>query len=732
MPDPAPAPGGRRLPDADELRRLAEEILRRRTAEGSEPAPVVDDGHLTLAKAVHELRLHEIEHELRHQSLARAHADLQATISLNRALFSACPAALILTDERGTVLEINDAALRLIGRRAPPVGPTLVDGLFAIEDRQVPVRQRRECGLVPHGESPLMTARLAAGARVEVATRLLRDPHRGRLFLHAFTDITDREDRIQELDRARMSAQEGEHAKRILLAMASHELRTPLQAIGTTMEILSAAARDDAERELVAIGQSSLRTLLQEIDGLLDTARLEQGGVTLADEAFQPAEVLASAMETVALARERRPTRIAYELAPGVGAMRGDAARLRQVVVNLLDNACTHTRPGTSVRLRLLPLAASTGRGGFRIEVLDQGPGLDEEVRRHLFSPFVRGIGIPTTPGFGLGLALAKGLVARMGGRIGHLDRPGGGSLFWVEFDLPAAHGFVSRFPPMRIGDCARALWIDEDEEHAASACAVLTAGGCEAHHAASVAVAAARLDRVVGPAVVFVSPQAASLDPAGLDALRAAGHVLVEILSPLEPVGSVGKALGSVLRPATPGRLAVALDRIAQGMGLRTLDDRPSMRDLGWNEGQALIDAMPEHVAILDRFGVIRAVNRRWRDFAVANGSHDPHAFINANYLEACWNACQASDPGAISVTEGLRDVLAGRRDCFSHEYPCHSPQEQRWFILYAATLRSRTGDARGAVITHLNITLRRQQEHDKDRIIGELRQQLTELIGR
>jgi PAS domain-containing protein len=247
------------------------------------------------------------------------------------------------------------------------------------------------------------------------------------------------------------------------------------------------------------------------------------------------------------------------------------------------------------------------------------------------------------------------------------------------------------------------------------------------------VAVATTRLATRTGRAVVFLCPRrAAQAGVEAVAALRNAGHVLVEILSPMEPSGSIGHALGSVLRPATPGRLACALDRVAQGTGTAAPDPRPFTADVGWAETQSLIDAMPEHVAVLDRFGVIRAVNRRWREFAAANGSSDPHAFLNTNYLEVCWNACQDRDDAAQPVTDRLREVLTGRRDSFSYEYPCHSPQELRWFILYAATLHGRTGEPRGAVVTHLNITHRRQQEQDQERLIGELRQQLAELMRR
>jgi two-component system CheB/CheR fusion protein len=116
----------------------------------------------------------------------------------------------------------------------------------------------------------------------------------------------------------------------------------------------------------------------------------------------------------------------------------------------------------------------------------------------------------------------------------------------------------------------------------------------------------------------------------------------------------------------------------------------------------QAVLDSLPEHVAVLDAHGGITMVNQAWRAFAQANGDHDlARTGPGTNYLQVCGGTLQ--DEHARRAGQGLADVLAGRRERFSLRYPCHSPTEQRWFLMHAARL---PGANAGAVVSHVNIT--------------------------
>ena len=118
----------------------------------------------------------------------------------------------------------------------------------------------------------------------------------------------------------------------------------------------------------------------------------------------------------------------------------------------------------------------------------------------------------------------------------------------------------------------------------------------------------------------------------------------------------------------------------------------------------QVIMDALPEHIAVVDPAGVIVMINSAWRRFARANGDAElKHSGVGANYLEACQPDNRYDGSIADAAARGLRGVLEGSLPSFSMEYPCHSPTEQRWFVMNVAPV---LGGELGAVVSHVNIT--------------------------
>jgi two-component system CheB/CheR fusion protein len=116
----------------------------------------------------------------------------------------------------------------------------------------------------------------------------------------------------------------------------------------------------------------------------------------------------------------------------------------------------------------------------------------------------------------------------------------------------------------------------------------------------------------------------------------------------------------------------------------------------------QSILDCLPEHIAVLDPQGVITMVNAAWRRFSMANGDLDlKHSGPGCNYLAACEPS--ASVPGEDRAARGLRAVLDGTLPSFSLEYPCHSSNEERWFVMNVAPI---PGPNFGAVVSHFNVT--------------------------
>ena len=122
-------------------------------------------------------------------------------------------------------------------------------------------------------------------------------------------------------------------------------------------------------------------------------------------------------------------------------------------------------------------------------------------------------------------------------------------------------------------------------------------------------------------------------------------------------------------------------------------------------------LQALTAHIAVIDRDGRIVSVNKAWTEFACGNAAADSAAVkVGANYLDVCRRASDANDATAAQALAGIEDVLAGVTKQFSAEYACHSPEEHRWFLMTVTPLGG--NGAAGAVISHFNITPRKQAE--------------------
>lgn len=229
-----------------------------------------------------------------------------------------------------------------------------------------------------------------------------------------------------------------EERMRQFVADASHELRTPLTTIRGFAELYRQGAVASAEQTsglLRRIEDEAARMGLL-VEDLLLLARLDrERPLSLA-----PVELPVLAADAVQAARAIAPARrIELDITPGSGPLvvRGDDARLRQVIGNLMTNALTHTPPETSVTLRL----CADGERMALVEVVDTGPGLSEEQAERVFERFYRVDAARTrrvggANGTGLGLAIVAALVAAHQGSVEAVPTPGGGATFRVRLPL--------------------------------------------------------------------------------------------------------------------------------------------------------------------------------------------------------------------------------------------------------------------------------------------------------
>jgi PAS domain S-box-containing protein len=374
----------------------------------------------------------EVQTQLGEQldSLLEAHQEVQA-YSRKLALFSErAPIAVLETDARGTILEMNPAAENLFGWAASEMlGRDVVtmllggDNVARIEQwwREFIAAGKPETLEV---EACLRRDGLALACEWTLTPLLNDEGQLGTVVLHG-RDITQQ--RTSERVRSEFTS------------TLSHELRTPLTSILGSLQLLRSGVLGDMPKdqdELVEIAEKNSRRLLDLINEVLDIEKIESGRMSLSPEPVALDQLLREAIALNQGFADRFSVRLAIASDLPAVTVRADRKRLMQVVTNLLSNAAKFSPPNGSVDVVL------TLRGPrVRVGVCDRGPGIPEAFRSRIFGRFAQAHSADARikGGSGLGLAISKLLVEMMQGEIGFEDRQGGGTTFYFELPLLTA-----------------------------------------------------------------------------------------------------------------------------------------------------------------------------------------------------------------------------------------------------------------------------------------------------
>ncbi|MGJ0486369.1 MAG: ATP-binding protein [Methylomicrobium sp.] len=242
-------------------------------------------------------------------------------------------------------------------------------------------------------------------------------------------------ERTDQLLKAKIAAEAANESKSRFLANISHELRTPLNAILGFSQLLLKKPRFHKEdyEQINTIKQCS-NHLLDLITGILDLASIESNKIRTDIQVFDSHKLLKNIVEICRLSAEAKQLEFDVNGLPVPRLLIGDQKRIRQVIVNLLDNAIKYTEQGR------VTLTSNYFDGCWRITIEDTGCGIEEQDLDSIFTPFkqLNEDGF-VRPGLGLGLAIARELIHIMGGTIGVTSRPGIGSIFSVSLPLPSA-----------------------------------------------------------------------------------------------------------------------------------------------------------------------------------------------------------------------------------------------------------------------------------------------------
>jgi PAS domain S-box-containing protein len=512
----------------------------------------------------------------------------------------------------------------------------------------------------------------------------LRD-ETGRVYRMAGSigDITARKQAEIELRQAKEEAEQGNRTKSQFLANMSHELRTPLNAIIGITEMLREDAEDLGQRDLVEPLQRIHRAgnhLLKLINEILDLSKIEAGRLELSLEDIDLATLLNEVAKTAEPLAERNGNRLKVHLADGLGRIRADPIRLRQVVLNLLSNACKFAERGEVV---LEARRKSSGRGGWIVvSVADSGIGMRPEQMSRLFQEFIQADASTTRKygGTGLGLAISRKLCRLMGGDIHVESAPGKGSRFTIR--IPARAAARSSAPVAESAAPAawaatatghRVLVIDDEETVRDLMRRFLSREGFEVVTARDGAEGLA-LARDLRPMLITLDVLMPGLDGwSVLENLKAdpeLAGIPVVMLTILDDRNK-GFALGAtdfLTKPVDPERLRTVLARYggqkAERRALIVEDDadtrvwlRRMLREEGWTAVEAangrdalarLADAAPDVVLLdlimpeMDGFELLEELRRDevWRRLPVvvvtaAELSEADHERLNGSVLK-------------------------------------------------------------------------------------------------
>jgi PAS domain S-box-containing protein len=405
-----------------------------------------------------------------------------------RALFDKGPIAIYCCDVAGNILEINQAAIALLGQPAPGQGDAqfrgalkfyLADGITVLPYASTWISKVLRGEMAEAHNVELIIER-ADATRITVVTTLvpLKNEH-GAITgaINCFYDITERSRLERKTQELAQTLADMDRRKDEFLAMLGHELRNPLAALTSAAQLLQMHQREDpVQRQGRTIIERQVGQLTHLVDDLLEVSRITHGNVQLRLEPVSLCGVVERAIETTQPLMAQRRHRLTVALPAQPVWLHADAGRLEQVVVNLLTNAAKYTDEGGSIALGIELEGEGTSQPHEAVlRIRDNGIGIAPELLPHIFELFTQAERAldRSQGGLGIGLSLVQRLVELHGGSVQAQSIVGQGSEFVVRLPL-MRKALVPLMPLVCLAPLAPLLPAPDTVKPLASGCRVL------------------------------------------------------------------------------------------------------------------------------------------------------------------------------------------------------------------------------------------------------------------
>ena len=369
-----------------------------------------------------------------------------------RVILDNSAAAITLTDAEERIISWNKYTEEMLGLSEKDIYLKHISMLYPkAEWKKIREANIRELGSKHHMESKALCSD-GSEIDVDLSVNILRN-EQGEITgsVGIMQDITEQKKAKEMLLQAKVAAEEASNAKSLFLANMSHEVRTPMNTIMGMLDLTLDSELEKEQRDNLSVAKDASVNLLSLLNDILDLSRVEAGKITLEDIEFHLHNVARSVVKGMQVLAMDKNLELELDIQPGVPELlEGDPVRIRQVIINLINNAIKFTPKG---KIRTEIKVASDAENGnmmLLFGIVDQGVGIPKDKQSKIFEVFSQADDSTTRRfgGTGLGLAISKRLVEMMGGRIWVESEEGVGSTFFFTANFKVIQQTASSFIP--------------------------------------------------------------------------------------------------------------------------------------------------------------------------------------------------------------------------------------------------------------------------------------------